>query len=55
MVEPQHLGWLLTDQAGRGSGTHGSQLGGLDGALDGVSALWRPPGFALGQRGSLDR
>ena len=29
-------GWLLTDHAGRGGGTHGSQLGGLDGALYGV-------------------
>jgi len=42
MVEPHHLGWLLTDHAGRGGGPHGSQLGGLDGALYGVSALWRP-------------
>src|ERR671932_374643 len=31
MVEPHHLGWLLTDHAGRGGGTHGSQLGGADG------------------------
>src|SRR5438105_15618472 len=36
-----------------GGGPHGSQLGGLDGALYGVSALWRPPGVDLGQRGSL--
>src|SRR2546425_11564341 len=42
MVEPHHLGWLLPAHAGRGGGPHGSQLGGLDGALYGVSALWRP-------------
>ena len=42
MVEPHHLGWLLTDHAGRGGGTHGSQLGGADGPLYRLSALWRP-------------
>jgi transposase len=33
--------------AGRGGGAHGSQLGGADGPLYGVSALWGPPGVNL--------
>jgi len=42
MVEPHHLGWLLTDHAGWGGGAYGSQLGGPDGPLYRLSALWRP-------------
>ena len=45
-------GYSRTMLAGAG-GTHGSQLGGPDGPLYGVSALWRPPGVDLGQRGAF--
>src|SRR4029450_5475678 len=53
MVEPHHFGWLLTDHAGRGGGAHGSQLGGADGPLYGLSALWGPPDVHLRQRWRL--
>ena len=42
MVEPHYARWLLADYTGGSGSALGSQLGGLDGPLYGLSALWRP-------------
>jgi hypothetical protein len=49
MVEPYPARRLLADHPGGRGGAIGSQLGGLDGALYGLSALWRPRVLDLGQ------
>jgi hypothetical protein len=49
-VESHHARRLLADHPGWSGGAIGSQLGGLDGPLYGLSALWRPRVLDLGQR-----